>query len=63
MSLHVAETFAIKQAVERHERIGQVGTQIHAGETRKIVNDLEATRLVLPEYRSPWRFPTEYVSG
>ncbi len=30
MSLHVAESLAVKRAVERHNRISQIGTQIHA---------------------------------
>ncbi|MCK4990434.1 MAG: Gfo/Idh/MocA family oxidoreductase [Bacteroidales bacterium] len=30
-------------------------------ETEKIVGDDEAARLAIPEYRDPWRFPTEYL--
>ncbi|HOA74084.1 MAG TPA: Gfo/Idh/MocA family oxidoreductase [Phycisphaerae bacterium] len=29
--------------------------------TERIVGDDEAARLAIPEYRSPWRFPTEYL--
>ena len=42
----------------------RLGRDIHWDPaTNKIVNDLEATRLALPEYRGPWQFPTEYVTG
>lgn len=30
-------------------------------ETEKIVGDDEAAHLAIPEYRDPWRFPTEYL--
>jgi predicted dehydrogenase len=29
--------------------------------TEKILNDAEATRLIIPEYRDPWKFPGEYL--
>lgn len=29
----------------------------------KIVNDPEAARLARPEYRDPWKFPAEYLTG
>jgi hypothetical protein len=29
--------------------------------TEKIVGDNEAVRLSIPEYRSPWKFPVEYL--
>ena len=46
MSLHVAETLAIKQAVKRHERISQIGTQIHAGENyRRVVERIRSGQL------------------
>jgi len=32
MTLHLAESIAVKRAVRKHNRIVQVGTQIHAGE-------------------------------
>jgi predicted dehydrogenase len=32
MTLHLAESFAVRNAVRRHNRICQVGTQIHASE-------------------------------
>ena len=31
MTIHLAETLAVKRAAERHGRITQIGTQIHAG--------------------------------
>ncbi len=31
------------------------------GASEKIVGDAEAARLATPEYRSPWKFPSEYV--
>lgn len=31
MTLHLAESLAVKAAVKKHQRISQVGTQIHAG--------------------------------
>ena len=46
MSLHVAETLAIKQAVKRHERISQIGTQIHAGDNyRRVVERIRSGQL------------------
>jgi predicted dehydrogenase len=29
--------------------------------TEKIVGDAEASRLAIPEYRAPWKFPSEYL--
>lgn len=40
MSLHVAESLAIRNAVARHGRISQVGTQIHAGDNYRRVVEL-----------------------
>jgi hypothetical protein len=31
------------------------------GQTERIVGDDEAARLAVPEYRSPWKFPEEYL--
>ena len=46
MTLHVAETLAVKNAVERHHRISQIGTQIHAGENyRRVVEWIRSGRL------------------
>lgn len=46
MTLHVAETLAVKNAVERHQRISQIGTQIHAGENyRRVVEWIRSDRL------------------
>ncbi|MHB0959838.1 MAG: Gfo/Idh/MocA family protein [Pirellulaceae bacterium] len=46
MTLHVAETLAIKQAVTQHGRMSQVGTQIHAGENyRRVVERVQSGQL------------------
>ncbi len=39
MTLHLAESLAVKGAVKKHERVCQVGTQIHAGENYHQVVD------------------------
>jgi predicted dehydrogenase len=31
--------------------------------TQKIIGDPEATRLAVPEYRAPWRFPAKYLNA
>jgi hypothetical protein len=31
--------------------------------TEKIVGDAEAARLAIPQYRRPWKFPTQYLRG
>jgi predicted dehydrogenase len=46
MSLHVAESLAVKEAVEKHGAISQIGTQIHAGENyRRVVEWIRSGRL------------------
>jgi predicted dehydrogenase len=30
-------------------------------ETEKIIGDKEAIKLAIPEYRAPWKFPSEYL--
>lgn len=40
MTLHLAESFAVRNAVNRHQRICQVGTQIHASENYRRVVEL-----------------------
>ncbi len=46
MTLHVAESLAVKQAVDKYQRISQVGTQIHAGENyRRVVERVRAGQL------------------
>jgi hypothetical protein len=32
-------------------------------ETQQIIGDPEATRLSIPEYRAPWRFPAHYLAS
>jgi predicted dehydrogenase len=46
MTLHVAESFVVRNAVNRHKRICQIGTQIHAGENyRRVVEFIRAGNL------------------
>ena len=46
MTLHLAESLAIRNAVKRHDRICQVGTQIHAGANyRRVVELIQAGNL------------------
>jgi predicted dehydrogenase len=40
MTLHLAESFAVRNAVKKHNRISQVGTQIHASENYRRVVEL-----------------------
>lgn len=43
MTLHLAESLAVRNAVKKHNRISQVGTQIHAGENyRRVVEFVRA---------------------
>jgi predicted dehydrogenase len=46
MTLHVGESFALRNAVRRHKRICQIGTQIHAGENyRRVVEFVRSGKL------------------
>jgi len=46
MTLHLAESLAVKNAVKKHKRISQVGTQIHAGENyRRVVEWVRSGKL------------------
>jgi predicted dehydrogenase len=46
MTLHVAESLAVRNAVNRHQRVCQVGTQIHAGENyRRVVEFIRSGNL------------------
>ena len=46
MTLHLAESLAVKNAVKKHNRICQVGTQIHAGENyRRVVEWVRSGKL------------------
>ena len=46
MTLHLAESFAVRNAVQRHQRICQVGTQIHASDNyRRVVEFVRAGRI------------------
>ena len=52
MTLHLAESLAVRNAVKKHNRISQVGTQIHAGENyRRVVESIRAGQ---PRARSAW---------
>ncbi len=46
MTLHVAESFAVRNAVRKHKRICQIGTQIHAGANyRRVVEFIRSGKL------------------
>ncbi len=46
MTLHLGEGFAVRNAVNRHKRICQVGTQIHASENyRRVVEFIQSGNL------------------
>ena len=46
MTLHVGESFAVRNAVRRHKRICQIGTQIHAGANyRRVVEFIRSGKL------------------
>jgi predicted dehydrogenase len=46
MTLHLAESFAVRNAVRRHRRICQIGTQIHSGDNyRRVVEFVRSGNL------------------
>ncbi len=46
MTLYLGESLAVKAAVQKHNRISQVGTQIHAGENyHKVVDQVRSGNL------------------
>ena len=46
MTLHLGESFAVRNAVNKHQRICQIGTQIHAGENyRRVVEYVRSGNL------------------
>ncbi len=46
MTLHLGESFALRNAVKKHGRISQIGTQIHAGENyRRVVEYIRSGNL------------------
>jgi predicted dehydrogenase len=46
MTLHLAESFAVRNAIRQHQRISQIGTQIHAGDNyRRVVETVRAGHL------------------
>lgn len=46
MTLHLGESLAIRNAVKKHRRVSQIGTQIHAGDNyRRVVEFIRAGHL------------------
>ncbi len=46
MTLHAGESLAVRNAVQRHQRISQIGTQIHAGQNyRRVVEYIRSGKL------------------
>lgn len=46
MTLHLGESLAVRNAVKKHNRISQIGTQIHAGENyRRVVEFIRSGNL------------------
>ena len=46
MTLHLAESFAVRNAVRKHDRISQIGTQVHASENyRRVVEFIRSGNL------------------
>ena len=46
MTLHLGESLAVMKAVEKHNRISQIGTQIHAGQNyRRVVEMIRSGNL------------------
>ncbi len=46
MTLHLAESLAVKNAIKKHDRVCQIGTQIHAGENyRRVVEWIRSGKL------------------
>ncbi len=46
MTLHLAESLAVRNAVKKHNRMSQIGTQIHAGENyRRVVEFIRSGNL------------------
>jgi predicted dehydrogenase len=46
MTIHVSESFAVRNAVRKHKRVCQIGTQIHAGENyRRVVEYIRSGKL------------------
>jgi len=46
MTLHLGESLAVRNAVKKHNRISQVGTQIHSGENyRRVVEFIRSGKL------------------
>ena len=62
-SCHVGYHYKIDVAINLAMLSLKLGRSIHFDpKTEKIVGDPEAAKLVVPEYRAPWKFPKEYLS-
>ena len=60
--IFTSKTNIIQLTFEGEEGIGCIIKNVQFDPvTEKIVGDNEAFRLSVPEYRAPWKFPTEYV--
>ena len=46
-------------SIQKIEKLLSLESQLP--KTVKIVGDDEAAKLAIPEYRAPWKFPTEYL--
>lgn len=56
--------YKLDVAIELANLSMQVGRSIRFDpKTEQIIGDPAATKLATPEYRSPWKFPSEYVAG
>ena len=63
-SCHVDYHYKIDLALNLANLSMRVGRDIRFDEAAgQIVGDPEATRLAIPEYRDPWKFPRDYVTG
>lgn len=62
-SCHVGYHYRIDIALNLSLMSLKLGRSIRFDpETETIVNDPEATKLAIPEYRDPWRLPAEYLT-
>lgn len=51
-------------AIELANLSMQLGRSIHFDpKTEQIIGDAAATKMAIPQYRAPWKFPVEYLKG